>query len=96
MVWTNTTKHVPTATRRRILNRDGHQCAQCGHHDPTATTLEIDHIDNRRGPTYGLDVNLQTLCRPCHRAKTQREMKRGKEQKRARRYLPRTPHPGLS
>lgn len=92
MAWTNTTKHVPTATRRRILNRDGHQCAQCG----STERLEVDHIDNRRGPTYGLDANLQTLCRPCHRAKTQREMKRGKEQKRARRYLPRTPHPGLS
>ena len=92
MAWTNTTKHVPIATRRRILNRDGHQCAQCG----STERLEIDHINNTRGPNYDRDANLQVLCRPCHRAKTQREMKRGKERKRARRYLPRTPHPGLS
>lgn len=96
MGWNNTPKHVPTATRRRILNRDAHTCTNCGHYDPTSATLEIDHINNQRGPNYGQDNNLQTLCRQCHRAKTQTETKRGKEQKRARRYLPRTPHPGLS
>lgn len=96
MGWNNTPKHVPTTTRRRILNRDAHTCTNCGHHDPTASNLEIDHIDNRRGPTYGLDANLQTLCRQCHRTKTQKETKRGKERKRARRHLPQAPHPGLS
>lgn len=69
MVWTNTKTHVTTATRKRILARDGHQCVQCG----SAERLEVDHINNRRGPNYDHDENLQVLCAQCHKAKTARE-----------------------
>jgi len=51
-------------TRRRILNRDGYRCQQCG-----ATATEVDHLV--RG--IEADWNYRSLCAPCHRAKTQAE-----------------------
>lgn len=69
-MWQNNNRtHVSTATRKRILARDGHQCAQCG----SAENLEVDHINNQRGPNYNHDENLQVLCAQCHKAKTARE-----------------------
>lgn len=69
-MWQNNNRaHVSTATRKRILARDGHQCAQCG----SAENLEVDHINNQRGPNYDRDNNLQVLCADCHKAKTARE-----------------------
>ena len=59
-------------TRRRVFERDGWRCVECGR----AGRLECDHRvpldqDPGRDP-YDLD-NLQTLCRPCHIAKTRGE-----------------------
>lgn len=69
-MWANSKPtHVTTATRRRILSRDGHQCVQCG----SAERLEVDHILNvAQGGRDNLD-NLQTLCAACHREKTRHE-----------------------
>lgn len=94
MAWTNT-GHVPTNTRRRILNRDNHTCQTCGHHDPTGTTLEIDHHDNTRGPNYNTDENLATLCTRDHQAKTTRETQAGHRRRAARGRHPTEAHPGL-
>lgn len=70
-MWANNNRtHVTTATRKRILARDGHQCAQCGN---TQGPFDIDHINNQRGPNYDHDENLQVLCAQCHKAKTARE-----------------------
>jgi hypothetical protein len=51
-----------TRQRNQQLEADSHACQQCGHHDPTGKTLEIDHAD---------DSSLRTLCRTCHRRRTQ-------------------------
>jgi hypothetical protein len=51
--------------RVRILARDGGKCRRCGSTDD----LEIDHI---KAVVFGGnddDDNLQTLCRPCNKAK---------------------------
>ena len=65
-------------TRKRILDRDGWRCRKCGR----AGRLEVDHrlpvID---GGDEWQPANLQTLCRPCHFAKTGAE-------NRARRPVP--------
>jgi 5-methylcytosine-specific restriction protein A len=53
------------ATRSRILDRDGHRCRRCG-----AEATDVDHV--RRGGGEH-DANLQSLCEPCHDAKSQAE-----------------------
>lgn len=59
--------------RIKALTRDGYACVKCGKRG----RLEVDHIVPvaRGGLPYDLD-NLQTLCRPCHFAKTAKELQR--------------------
>ena len=58
--------------RRAVLDRDGWRCTSCG----APGRLEVDHVTPLwRVPDqdpYALD-GLQTLCRPCHFAKTAAE-----------------------
>ena len=55
--------------RRLVFERDGYQCVACGKRG----RLECDHIvPISDGGTDDL-ANLQTLCRACHMAKTDRE-----------------------
>lgn len=63
--------HNPTAwkrVRRAALARDGHRCVKCG-----APANEVDHVVNRAAGGRDELANAQTLCTPCHRAKTQAE-----------------------
>lgn len=91
MAWTNRGHNTP-AQRRRIKERDGYRCVKCG---DTQGPFDVDHIDNTRGPHYDLDANKQTLCKPCHRAKTRQEEQRGRRRRRDRGRHPAEPHPGL-
>ena len=54
--------------RRLALDRDGYRCRACG---KAAGRFEIDHVVPiaAGGAPFDLD-NLQSLCRPCHFAKT--------------------------
>ncbi len=55
-------KYVPEwqEIRKRILERDGHRCKECGIPDFVAVAhLDHDIRNNEEG-------NLATLCRPCH------------------------------
>lgn len=78
--------HVKTHIRKKILARDGYTCQQCG-----GAAAEVDHIDNTRGPGYDDLSNLQALCVPCHKAKTQREAQAGRAARVARAKRPPTP-----
>lgn len=92
-MWTNSNPtHVTTATRRRILARDGAICADCGNTDGPH---DIDHIDNKRGAGYNDDANLQVLCRQCHKTKTARESAHARRQRSQRAKMTIQPHPGL-
>lgn len=51
--------------RAAALRRDRHRCRTCG-----APATEVDHI--ARGDDHRL-TNLQSLCSPCHQAKTTAE-----------------------
>jgi len=56
--------------RRFILDRDNWRCQSCGR----AGRLEVDHIlAVHLGGEFWDAGNLQSLCRPCHFAKTARE-----------------------
>jgi len=50
--------------RRRVLDRDGHKCANCGRSD---LELHVHHIvPLSRGGTSN-PSNLKTLCEGCHK-----------------------------
>ena len=55
--------------RRDCIERDGHRCVRCGADDD----LQADHITplDAGGAPFDLD-NLQTLCGPCNRIKSNR------------------------
>ena len=86
-------RHVPTHVRKRILTRDHHTCRRCG---ATGVPLEINHIDNTRGPGYDRDANLETLCAPCHAIQTRRETLEGHRRRVAAARFPSEKHPGLA
>lgn len=56
--------------RRLVLDRDQWRCVKCERRG----RLEVDHIKPlyQGGDQYAI-ANLQTLCRPCHFAKTAAE-----------------------
>ena len=66
------------ATRaRRIIRNDWDNgiatiCQHCGTPHPPAT-IELDHIVPLIDGGLDVDTNLQALCKPCHRNKTQAE-----------------------
>lgn len=91
MPWNTSTRRqrLPSnwpITRRRILDRDHHQC-QLRYPDCTHHATEVDHVtpgDNHH------PANLQAACRSCHATKSARE---GNAAKRPRTRPP-EPHPG--
>lgn len=59
------------ALRTMAKRRDGWACVKCG----SKYRLEVDHIERvLTAPEKAFDLNnLQTLCGPCHGAKTRLE-----------------------
>lgn len=57
------------SVRQAALRRDNYRCRKC-----RAAAEEVDHVLPRAmgGAVYDLQ-NLQSLCKPCHKAKTSRE-----------------------
>lgn len=92
MSWSTSTRRsrLPAdwpARRQRVLIRDRHRCVQCG-----ARATDVDHIEP--GDNHDLD-NLQSLCDPCHTAKTQAEATAARQAKRPSTIRRPQPHPGL-
>jgi 5-methylcytosine-specific restriction endonuclease McrA len=56
---------VTSSIRLKVFARDGHKCLSCG----TKAPLEVDHIIPVAHGGSGQMDNLQTLCKPCNRAK---------------------------
>ncbi|MFW9156242.1 HNH endonuclease [Corynebacterium striatum] len=90
-MWENPSGGAPQHLRKAALNRDHHQCVQCGNTE----CLEVDHIKNvASGGGHNLN-NLQTLCKTCHREKTRSEMRKGHQTRANRAKYPKEQHPGL-
>lgn len=58
--------------RDQILARDLYTCQVCGK-VADADQLDVDHIVNIAQGGSDDKSNLQTLCKPCHKIKTQKE-----------------------
>lgn len=79
MAWPRTSRHARgygTAwdkLRLRILNRDCHLCQQCKRAGRIQAGNHVDHIKPKAQGGSDDEGNLETLCRPCHEAKTAAE-----------------------
>jgi len=60
--------------RESILLRDNYTCQACG---IVTLDLEVDHITNIAQGGSDDEANLQSLCVPCHQAKTAIESAHG-------------------
>lgn len=89
MSWTRgRSKDVPPRVRRFVLDRDKHTCVYCGNE-----ASQVDHIVPwSEGGSDGPD-NLQSLCVPCHAAKSRTERLRGAQRHLAKGRRPAEKHP---
>lgn len=83
------------ATRRRAGGRCECQ-GDCGQHVSRCPSVGTDTDHKAQSDNHDL-ANLQLLCRPCHKVKTQREAKAAAAAKREaiRHPATRVRHPGL-
>ncbi|MDJ0616845.1 MAG: HNH endonuclease [Calothrix sp. MO_192.B10] len=66
---------IPKSVREYVYQRDKYQCQSCGK-THTETQLTIDHIiPLARGGANDIS-NLQTLCFPCNRQKSDKSDRR--------------------
>lgn len=85
--------HWPDVTRRAVYERDKGKCAQCGHQCARKydDVWHLDHIkplvESQGDVSYWELPNLQTLCQPCHIAKTSAEATERAARKRAAKDL---------
>lgn len=81
------------AIRRRILQRDGHQCRWTtnGQRCPQPAT----DVDHRRDPDSHADADLWSLCADHHKAKTARESADARRAILAKARHPAEQHPGF-
>ncbi len=76
MPWPTTSRHergYGTAwdkLRKLVLQRDKHLCQPCQRARRVTPATQVDHITPKaKGGTDEL-TNLQSICAPCHEAKT--------------------------
>jgi len=63
---------ISVRVRWEILQRDGNRCVVCGQGASDGVTLEIDHIVPVSKGGSDEKSNLQVLCAPCNRGKSNR------------------------
>lgn len=81
-----------TTTRRNHRRRQPPRCcASCG---ATNVKLFQDHIVNLAAGGLDVPANMQWLCEPCHKPKTERERLAGLRAFHAQRYRAPEQHPG--
>lgn len=60
-------------TRARVLTRDHYLCQPCLDKKRPTPATEVDHINPKAKGGTDDDDNLQAICTPCHKAKTEAE-----------------------
>ena len=69
-------------TRKRIMQRDGGLCQVCLKNGIFTPAHAVDHVVSKANAaalkwssaSIEADANLQAICDPCHKAKTQEEV----------------------
>lgn len=59
--------------RKAVLRRDSRLCQVCLQQGRVTPANEVDHIIPKAKGGQDDPPNLQSICRPCHQAKTARE-----------------------
>ena len=59
--------------RKRILIRDDYCCVVCAKKGRLTEAREVDHIIPKAQGGTDAESNLQSICKPCHKIKTQKE-----------------------
>lgn len=59
--------------RQRIFERDGYLCQSCAEHGRVTLAREVDHVVPLWAGGGEGDDNQRSLCRECHRVKTDAE-----------------------
>ncbi|MFL9899046.1 HNH endonuclease [Paraburkholderia fungorum] len=67
-----------TRQRELILKRDGGLCQPCLRARRVTRATQVDHIKSRAEGGTDDESNLQSICEPCHKAKTARESARAR------------------
>ncbi|MGB3290949.1 MAG: HNH endonuclease [Burkholderiaceae bacterium] len=68
--------------RDLILKRDSGLCQACKRAGRVSIARHVDHIINKESGGTDDPENLESLCVPCHKTKTQEEARRGSARKR--------------
>ena len=63
--------------REAVMKRDQYLCQLCKQMGRITESTEMDHIVNVAEGGTDDESNLQSLCTPCHDAKSQAEARRG-------------------
>lgn len=63
--------------RSRILARDGGMCQACKREGRVTLASEVDHVKRLEDGGSNDDANLESICTPCHKAKTAAENRGG-------------------
>lgn len=77
--WGRTSRHERgygsawVKTRARILKRDSYLCQPCLTKGRPTEANEVDHIRPKAKGGTDEDENLQAICAPCHKVKTEAE-----------------------
>jgi len=76
MAWSRTSRHARgyghqwDKLRTRILARDKHLCQACKRRGTVTAANHVDHIMPKAKGGTDDEGNLQSLCKPCHDAKS--------------------------
>jgi 5-methylcytosine-specific restriction protein A len=66
---------IPLRVRIRVLLRGNRGCAHCGRTIRTGDKWQCDHIRALIRGGENRESNLQALCDPCHKAKTNTDIR---------------------
>ena len=64
--------------REEVLARDDYVCQECARQGRLTPANEVDHIVNIASGGTDSMANLEAICTPCHKIKTQNESKKAR------------------